>query len=248
MATDTSYVGVDGAPDGWIAVRYGSDGFVDVRQYEDADALWADNRTAEAILVDVPIGLREDSAEPRACDAAARAFLSPRRHTSVFPVPIREAVYADSYEDAKETQEEQTDGSLGTQSYAIADKIRQLDELLREGDGDQDVVRESHPEVCFTALNDGEPMTHSKTGQPAAAFWERVAVLEEVDPDVLDELAAAGDRITELEDPQCSNDDLLDAFVLAVTASDLTGPLRTLPDEPETDEEGLRMEIVYAEP
>ena len=45
-------------------------------------------------------------------------------------------------------------------------------------------------------------------------------------------------------------DDLLDAFVLAVTASDRTGSLRTLPPADsaaaERDPSGLPMEMVYS--
>ncbi|MBP1987662.1 putative RNase H-like nuclease [Halolamina salifodinae] len=241
-------MGVDAAPDGWIAVRYDQDGYVDVKRYGEADQLWHDNEGAETILVDIPIGMREASADPRECDTEARDLLSPERHSSVFPVPIRSAAMEESYEEAKLKQEECTDGSLGTQSHAITPKIRELDELLRDNDTRNETIRESHPEVCFCKLNGGDPMQFSKTGQPAAAFWERVDALETADSSVLDSLEDAGDTIREWDSPECSNDDLLDAFALAVTASDLTGQLRTLPNEPERDQEEIRMEIVYAEP
>lgn len=240
------FIGVDGAPDGWVAVGYDA-GFAGVARYPDAETLWENNSEAETILVDVPIGMREDSGEPRACDAAARECLSPVRHSSVFPVPIRDAAHEESYEDAKDEQEAKTAGSLGVQSHAIADKIRELDDLLHGHPDAVGNVRESHPEVCFAALGD-DPMQFSKTGQPAAAFWERVGTLETVDEETLAHLRAAGESVTGWDDPACSNDDLLDAFVLAVTASDLTGELRTLPEEPEEDERGLPMEIVYADP
>lgn len=239
------FVGVDGAPDGWIAVRY-DDEFVDVTRYGNIEKLWAENEDAETILVDIPIGLREASAEPRECDAAARKYLSPRRHTSVFPVPIRAAAHKKEYEDAKAEQEEKTEGSLGVQSHAIADKIRELDDLLRADTDARETIRESHPEVCFAALNGGEPMTYSKTGQPAAAFWERAAVLEAVDDDFRDHLWTAGETIADWDAPECSNDDLLDAFALALTASDQSNDLATLPEDPDTDGERLPMEIVYA--
>lgn len=91
-------------------------------------------------------------------------------------------------------------------------------------------------------------MQFSKTGQPAAAFWERVETLKTVDDQVLGDLRVAGETVTEWDDAECSNDDLLDAFVLAVTASGLTGELRQLPEEPKIDEKELPMEIVYAKP
>lgn len=262
-------VGVDGCPDGWLAVAYEGGTFLEASLVADFDALWERYAGAETILADVPIGLRTSSSEPRPCDDLARQVLG-HRGNSVFPVPVRPAVYESSYEAAKATQERLTDGSLGTQTWAICDGVRELDRLLTERAPDaRGVVREAHPEVCFWALAEGEPTTFSKTGQPLAAFWERVEILEAVDADVLDALRAAADDLTSTirddgvqVEGASGNDDLLDAFALALTASDLTGPLRTLPprDGPleysdieydcayERDEEGLPMEMAYAHP
>ncbi len=168
------FVGVDGCADGWIAVWYDASGYAGAGLYENIGALWADHgEAAELVLVDVPIGLRTASSEKRPCDDAARDLLSPTRHSSVFPVPIRAAVHADSYGMAKTVQEERTDGSLGVQSWNIADNIAELDTFLRETAPEAvGTVREAHPEVCFCALDGGSPAQYSKTGQPAAAFWE----------------------------------------------------------------------------
>lgn len=243
------YVGVDGCPDGWIAVSYDERGYRDSGSHPRFEDLYRDHEDAAVILVDVPIGLREDSGAKRPCDAAARRVLAPRRHASVFAPPIRPAVHADSYEDAKSIQEERTDGSLGVQSWAIADGIAQLDTFLRETKpGAVDVVREAHPEVAFWALGGETPTKYSKTGRPAAAFFERVDVLEDVDSDVLARLREAG---TDL-DAEVGLDDLVDAFALALTASPLTGELRTLPGEPPDDDpgdpNGLPMEMAYPSP
>lgn len=241
-------IGVDGCPDGWIAVFYDQGEYETAKRYKSIEELWADHgASAETILIDVPIGLREDSKEPRPCDTAAREKLSPDRHRSVFPPPVRAAVHEDSYEAAKKTQEDRTEGSLGVQSWGIADKIAEVDTFLRDTEpGAKATIREAHPEVCFWALNDEGPMQYSKTGQPAAAFWERVDVLKEIDGDILDHLRDAG---TDL-DADVENDDLLDAFVLAVTASSRTGSLCSLPAEPPEDDGGdptgsLPMEIVF---
>ena len=257
--TQPDFVGVDAAPDGWVAVRY-DDRYVDARWYPDAEALWADNRGAETILIDVPIGLRETSADPRHCDRDARALLGSPRASSVFPPPVRCAVYVGSYESAKRTQERKTGGSLGRQAYAIADRIWEVDELLQFADPSPvGTLREAHPEVCFWALNrdatgQHATTTYSKTGQPGLAFWERVGILETVDGIVLSHLQDAGATLAEQAedggDLAFGNDDLIDAFALALTASPLTGPLRALPRDPddrETDPRGLPMEMVFAE-
>jgi len=233
-------VGVDGCPGGWVAVAYEQTP-VECRVFETAAELWAAHGRAETILVDIPIGLRADSAEPRACDTAAREVLG-RRGNSVFPAPIRPAAHAPDYERAKAIQERHTEGSLGRQTWAICDKIAELDELLRETPEARETVREAHPEVCFWALAGGEPTRYSKTGQPAAAVWERVDRLEAADADALERVRTAGRDLG----GGAGVDDLLDAFALALTASDRTGPLRTLPGEPPRDPAGLPMEMVYA--
>jgi len=243
-----SFIGVDGCPDGWFAVRYGESGYLDAKLYDSIDGIWDEVDGVERILIDVPIGLREDSKEPRPCDSAARRKLSPLRHHSVFPPPIRAAVHADSYEAAKEIQETHTDGSLGVQSWGISDKIAELDSFLREAEPTAvEIIQESHPEVCFWALNDEEAMTYSKSGQPAAAFWERVRVLESVDSEVLDHVRNASEDL----DAKVKSDDVIDALVLALTASPLTNEALSLPreNEPEygLDPTGeLPMQIVYA--
>ncbi|MEF8780063.1 MAG: DUF429 domain-containing protein [Haloferacaceae archaeon] len=243
------YVGVDGCPDGWIAVSYDEQGYHESGSYAHFEDLYRDYEDAAMILVDIPIGLREDSGVKRPCDAAARQVLAPRRHASVFAPPIRPAVHANSYEEAKSIQEERTEGSLGVQSWAIAGGIAQLDTFLRETEpGATDTVREAHPEVAFWALGGGTPTAYSKTGRPAAAFFERVDVLEGVDPDVLARLREAGTDLA----AEVGLDDLVDAFALALTASPLTGELRILPREQPDDDPGdpeeLPMEMVYALP
>lgn len=214
-------------------------------QYETIGKLWEDNQDAETMLVDVPIGLRETSNDPRKCDSQAREALGSPRSRSVFPTPVRAAVHCRNYERAKKTQEQLTDGSLGTQTWAICDKIRELDCFFARSEDARGIVREAHPELCFWALNESDAMAHSKTGQPLMAFWERVDVLEAVDDDALQSIRDAGQSLTETT---ASNDDLLDAFALAISASSLTASVDTLPDDPEDDPQNLPMEMVYSIP
>lgn len=238
------YLGVDGSPDGWIAVAYTDDDFAGAGFYPSLRALWADYEDAKRILVDVPIGLRTDSAEPRACDTAARERLSPTRHHSVFPTPIRAAAHEDSYEAAKATQEARTDGSLNRQSWGIAPKIAEADNLLQESAAARERIRECHPEVCFWSFN-GQPMQYSKTGEPRRAYWERVDTLRTREPDVYDHVWSAA---AEMSDTEASTDDLIDAFAVALTARGPESGLRTLPEKPARDDAGLPMEIVYRQP
>ncbi|PSQ02729.1 hypothetical protein BRC92_08590 [Halobacteriales archaeon QS_4_69_31] len=58
---------------------------------------------AEMILIDVPIGLREEDNTPQACDREAKEQLGPLR-SSVFPTWVRGVLEAESYEDAREAR------------------------------------------------------------------------------------------------------------------------------------------------
>ncbi|MFD1686799.1 DUF429 domain-containing protein [Halobellus litoreus] len=236
-----TYVGVDGCPEGWIAVVYSDTDFVGAWFYEDVSDLWESHADAERILVDVPIGLRENSSDPRECDAAARDVLKPDRYRSVFPTPVRQAARQDSYEDAKEKQEERTDGSLNRQTWGITPKIDEVDRFLLENEAARGAIREAHPEVCFWAFA-GEEMAYSKTNDGARAFWERVAVLRTLEEDVYDHLWEVG---TGDLGGSPSTDDVVDAFAVALTARGDGDGLETLPDDPEEDEAGLPMEMVY---
>jgi len=98
-------------------VEYSGEGFRSADQYTDIEDLWEDHDDAELILIDVPIGLREEDNSLRPCDAEARDRLGAPRGSSVFPVPVRGVLEAENYEDAKQMQEELTDGSLGAQTW-----------------------------------------------------------------------------------------------------------------------------------
>jgi predicted RNase H-like nuclease len=168
--------------------------------------------------------------------------LSPDRHHSVFPTPVRAAAHEDSYEAAKRTQEQLTDGSLNRQTWGITPKIAAVDDFLRGTPAARETVQECHPEVCFWAFA-GRPMAHSKTSEQRRAYWERLGVLRAVEPDVYDHLWAAATGI----DADASTDDLVDAFAVALTARSEDTDLATLPEAIEYDDAGLPMRIVYRE-
>jgi predicted RNase H-like nuclease len=228
------YVGVDGCRYGWVAVALSPGGSWVValdRTFEDLYRRWRD---ADHVLLDVPI--RDGGAE-RACDLAARAILGPRR-SSVFPAPARSAIYAESYEEANRLNREACGRGLSHQSWAIMAKIREVDELLRKDPDARELVRECHPEVLFWGLT-GAPMEHNK--KRSAGRAERLAVLERFVPDAADVLAHSR-RV--YRRGLVAPDDLLDGLVAAVVAR--RDGLKTLPEEPERDAVGLRMEMVYA--
>ena len=238
-----SYVGLDWGGSGWIAVIVTDDPepSIDVACYPSMLNAWRDNRDAETILVDSPIGLADDSR--RDCDELARSVLGDDR-SSVFFTPVREAVYEDEYQRAGDVHEAATGNRISTQAYHICPPIRDVDGVLREIDAARDRIRESHPELCYVALAGESGLPAKSTDEGLTRRRELLAA--ELNRPVADveaiETAAIDDQPTHARRLRADNrDDLLDAFVLAVTAR---GETVSLPREPPTDRHGLPMEIV----
>ena len=237
-------LGIDGAPDGWIGVAVEEDEFHPIGPRKHIAELLNPVPNGVTALVDIPIGLPDEKHPRRKCDRQARTKLKPERHSSVFDPPVREVIKMDTREQASETQNELIGRGISVQSWGIRDKILDVDAFLRSStNGSRPTLREAHPEVCYAALGD-RPTQYSKTGQPAAAVWERV----ERQDKVMDNPASILRTLASDLDAAVSNHDLLDALVLALVASDRTGPIETLPPDPPSDAEGLRKEIVFARP
>jgi len=228
--------GVDGAGGDYLAAVY-DDGY-SYRLFGSFEELWDELSGADPILVDVPIGLRNDG-EPRDCDTEARRRV---RRGVVFPTPSRPAVYEDVYEAAKETNERVTGGkSLSRQTWNICPLIREVDEFLDDRREAHGTVRESHPELCLWSLNGGETVGSSKKTDDG--YEERVAVLERHEPRAREALADATDALS--DEPGVARDDVVDALALAVSAGYET---ETVPEDPPADGRGLRVSITYPRP
>lgn len=206
------------------------------------EALVAVAQTARRVLIDVPIGLRDEGSAERLCDREARRLLGAGRASSVFPAPTRPALYADRYETASEINARLCGRRLSRQSWGIARKIRGIDELLRSREDLRAIVRECHPEICFWSLNGHRPMSQNKRREGGRD--ERLRVLERFVPgaDAVVKAAAEAYRRRDV-----ARDDIIDALALAVTARLGRAGLRTVPAKPERDAFGLPMEIVFAD-
>ena len=95
------FVGVDSCKAGWLAVSLTDAGKWQVGVFTDISILWRNFEYARLILIDIPIGLRDEDSNERKCDKEARALLTPKRKPSVFVSPCRGAVYAADNEEAK---------------------------------------------------------------------------------------------------------------------------------------------------
>ena len=264
------YVGVDGCKGGWIGVGLSDDDgcpkIAVCKAFSDIVACFGD---ACVILVDIPIGLPEDTT-PRACDIEARKKLGRKRLAAVFPAPPRPfvdkvaltpdwdwtAIHGKPFQEAfaeanKWHREKFRNKGLAAQAFGIAPKIAEMDEFMRTRDAASPEIREVHPEICFWALNEQQPMSHKKSNSEGCE--ERLATLRRcaqeingVDVDAIFKKARGKWTKTRVAD-----DDILDALAAAITAKIVSqngDRLGTLPENPQTDSKGLPMEMVYAKP
>ncbi len=239
-----SVVGVDGCRAGWLAVRLSRGRDWEAKVFLTFSSVWERHQDASLILVDIPIGLKDRGPEERRCDQEARKILGPRK-SSVFPVPCRSAVYQPNYDAAIKENVHLTGKSIFKAVWRIMPKIQEVDELLLNDESARKRVRESHPEVCFWAMNGGQPMAFNKKTEAGLAERQRVlkAILSPIHSDFARWLDAGHAFMRQGVAP----DDFLDALVLAATSwLGLAQGLSTLPAEPDRDSHGLPMEMVYA--
>lgn len=232
------YIGVDGCRAGWFLFWLGEDdksGFSLLHHIDELDA-YVD--AAEHILIDIPIGLLRRAPDERVCDKQARKMLGRPRGSSVFAAPSRCALECKTYQAANNRNRLCTGRGLSRQCFGILPKIREVDAYL-ETRARRLKIHEMHPELCFWALNQHTAMRDNK--KTNEGYQERVAVLTRYHRPARDAIAMAMQRY-----PRASvaRDDIVDALVGAVTAKN-SQPLRSVPENPERDEKGLAMEIVY---
>ncbi len=242
----SKFVGVDGCPAGWFSVGLDDGTGYEVNVFETFCELLDHYGKAKLVLVDIPIGLPQ-GAEGRDCDPEARQLLGWPRMSSVFPTPTRPTVMQAAaapkdYGGAAEIERRVAGKGISKQAFAIAPKIAEVDTvLLDRGISATPPVREVHPEVCFWALNNRQPMRSRKKTRDGED--ERLRVLQEINPQTQEMYDSVLDKYLR---KHVARDDILDALVAAVTAK-LGWPdsLRTLPECPPRDCEGLPMEMVY---
>jgi predicted RNase H-like nuclease len=267
-------IGVDGCRSGWVVAEsdqsLSSPEFGIASSF--ADLLAALRGVRALIAIDIPIGLPSGTPRDtgiRRVDSAARDFLGGRRRASVFSAPCRPTLAAQGYREAcdLEARARGRGKGLSQQAYNIIPKIREVDlaitpEHQSELDDTARVwVREAHPEVIFAALagagQPGHGLVHSKRnctacrGRVCPGEADRLALLRNYLPDfdpraVYERLVKRYPRATGRGGAVVGRDDIVDAAACLVTAYRIAnGQAMTLPvGEPQTDERGLRMEIV----
>jgi len=233
------YIGIDGCRPGWFFVGLDENDKYSFGVISEISEIKNEINKAEQVLIDIPIGLREIDKKERLCDLEARALLDNRR-SSVFPPPSRLALNQNDYHKASTVNFECTGRRLSKQSFAISEKIKEVDDFLFNNNL-RNKIREMHPEVCFWALKGKKAMAYNK--KKPEGIRERTLLLKQFYNNterLIDEAKAKFLR------KDLAVDDVVDAIVGAVTAKNKNN-LMTLPVNPEIDNRGYRMEMVYCE-
>lgn len=246
-------VGADGCKAGWIAVRREPGARPSVDVFASFAALLAAIPGDAIVAVDMPIGLPEFSGKGgRGPEALVRPLLGARQ-SSVFSIPSRAALYADTsdfttleawydaHRRASEVAKATSNPSRGVsiQAFGIFSKIREIDTLLVKRPELRGRVFESHPEVAFCRLNGDQAMRLPKKikgGINPAGMAERKALL-----------CGHGYEMSFLDQPPprgAAADDFLDAAVMMLIAGRIArAEARPFPDPPPVDGFGIPVAI-----
>jgi len=237
----SQYLGVDGCLFGWISVELNKEIEFEIRQFTSIEELWKEYNKAKLILIDIPIGLRDEDSMPRLCDIAARKILTNKRSSSIFPVPCRSAVYASNYFAANKINRNLTGKGLSKQTWNITGKIREVDRLLIENNEAKNIFIESHPEICFAALANGNPMKYYKKNENGIKERLSILNLNTTSNISINDLECQKSKMKKVQ-----IDDILDAWVLAISALKGKENLQFLPAKYDSDSNGLPMRIAYS--
>lgn len=229
-------VGVDGCKGGWVAAVI-EQGELRIEKYGNINELVAKYPKFDNMIIDMVIGLPADQKQyDNRPDSTARRLIVPRTST-IFAVPSRQAVYEETEEAQIKANRSALGKGLAKQTMAIIPKMRELDIFLSENDRYKNVIKESHPEVCFARLNGAVVMTKKSEMH---GLMERVQILSQYFPDLsVDSISV---RAKELH---CNRDDIVDAVCLAVTANlDFQEDTEVIPKNVLVDNHGLKMQMV----
>ena len=242
----TAY-GVDGCGDGWFYAELKPSNEICWGVVKNIEELVASAGDPAHIFIDIPIGLPDDGKD-RACDRAARNALGKPRASSVFPAPARALLdidlapytYREAYQRANSISKERIGKGISRQTFAILPKVKEVDALLRRSAKAKGIIHEVHPELCLWALNSKTAMRFRK--KVKEGFRERLDVLERHRPSAPAEVQ---EMIRWVRGRHVARDDILDALVAAITASQPQETWRKVRGDKTNDRFGLPMQLMF---
>ncbi len=234
MSSSVISIGVDGCKGGWIAAIL-KQGKLIIDKYSSLSEIIQFYPDFDELLIDMVIGLPSSKDHIRP-DTYARRIINERTST-IFPAPCRQAVYAKTVSDAYDQNERVLGKKFTPLTVGIIPKMRELDAFLQANPEYKNVIKESHPEVCFARLN-GKTVLSKKS--EIDGVEERVRILSNYIPDLTVNKVAVHAKSL-----KCNIDDIVDAVCLAVTANIVNqGDYDLVPENPMRDETGLLMQMV----
>ncbi|HKM34836.1 MAG TPA: DUF429 domain-containing protein [Lachnospiraceae bacterium] len=227
-------IGVDGCKNGWIIALVDNSDLRIENFHEISDILEKYDKF-DTFLIDMVIGLPSDHTHIRP-DTEARKNI-PGRASTIFAVPCRQAVYADTEKEQIQQNVKVLGKSLAKQTMAIIPKISEVDTFLNQHTEYKNVIKESHPEVCFARLNGGVVMSKKSEKD---GLLERIHILSRFLPDLTLEFILEKSKLY-----KCNADDIVDAICLAVTGNLYKqGKGECIPERPMQDESCLMMQMI----
>ena len=233
------FLGIDGCKAGWVSAIISNENNLEFTVFSSIKEIWALYSDAIRILIYIPIGLIHRGSEPRLCDKLARKVLKWPRSSSIFSPPCRNALYTKNYEKANEINHKWTKKGLSKQAWYISSKIGEVDQFLSRNMLINQILLESHPELCFLALNNQKAMKFNK--KTSKGFQERLLILKKHSSNMEYDLA---EIMSKYPKKLVQPDDILDAWVMAITASHDLSALQSFPESPDFDSRNLPMRIV----
>lgn len=183
----------------------------------------------KVIALAAPVGLLAEPVDGgRACDREARRLIGFPRGGAILTPPVRKALQAQTYEEAARLS-----GGMGAVTWTLLHRFREVDAELAPYR--QRAIFEVHPELSFFQLNEDRPMQFSKRSH--LGLEERRALLKG--------RIQGMERIVDADIPKVRPWQLVDAAACLWTTRRIASRAMTrIPDDPEWDETGLRMELV----
>lgn len=234
ISSSITSIGVDGCKGGWIAAIL-KQGKLIIEKYSSLNKIIQVYPDFDEFLIDMVIGLPSTKGHIRP-DTYARKIINERTST-IFPAPCRQAVYANSVAEAYDQNERVLGKKFTPLTVGIIPKMRELDSFFQANSEYKNVIKESHPEVCFARLNGRTVLTKKPE---IDGMEERINILSSYIPDLtLNKVAVHAKNL------KCNIDDIVDAVCLAVTANITNqGDYEIIPENPMSDETGLLMQMV----
>lgn len=217
MPIAESAVGVDACPYGWFVTAL-TGGSIETDLYEDFTEVCSDYQEAR-VFVDIPIGLPTGSR--RRCDIEARELLGCRGNSVFFP-PCESAAAIENYDKANVKHREEMEYGLSQQAHAISDKINEVRAVV--GETYDAPIYESHPELCFYALN-GQPIAYSKSSKRGLTL--RRHLLEQNHSGMNDMYEQV---LSDTLRNHVRRDDILDSMALSLAAQ--SDQMQSVPESP----------------